>query len=419
MVYNCFIECQVCHCITKIRLQVGFLDQHPIVVTCGKCGISLNGKVQIGQEKPQLKFKFDNADIIEDNENADFIVECSGEFPVKKFESHNEVSPFQYSPFILNTMRMREKYNDFLQTIYILNNANKVWVNSKRILDLYCGEKKTYLRSEIWKILHKNDFPCNNDLEILRAVHMIEIHHFIRALRDDLLNESSLSNDILKLDWMQIKELINFLSNHEGYSLESMQEQIYKIYDEFISIYPFLIPAIAIQFYNEGEIDYNLEGSTTSTLDMVKQFSLDVYETLGNLFIIPVALNNIEYRKEYKKCIEQDGESIDLEKFIKFTKAKKFHYYDNDEKYTKELRLILNSKLRNAIGHNDITYDSISQIITYVPDPRNRTKKETIYLLEFENEIVHLFQGLLVISEYLYRIREIDLIFKGNLPKMC
>ena len=44
MVYNEFIRCEVCGCITRIRLQVGWLDEHPIAVTCGKCGISLKGK---------------------------------------------------------------------------------------------------------------------------------------------------------------------------------------------------------------------------------------------------------------------------------------------------------------------------------------------------------------------------------------
>ena len=42
MVCNEFIRCEVCGCITRIRLQVGWLDEHPIAVTCGKCGISLS-----------------------------------------------------------------------------------------------------------------------------------------------------------------------------------------------------------------------------------------------------------------------------------------------------------------------------------------------------------------------------------------
>jgi Predicted metal-binding protein related to the C-terminal domain of SecA len=73
-------------------------------------------------------------------------------------------------------------------------------------------------------------------------------------------------------------------------------------------------------------------------------------------------------------------------------------------------------ELRTAIGHNDVEYDTVSQSITYIPNPRDRTKKKTEYLLIFENEAVHMFQGLLVISEYLYKLRHISLMFEGKKP---
>ena len=45
-----------------------------------------------------------------------------------------------------------------------------------------------------------------------------------------------------------------------------------------------------------NSFDFEYEGFTTSSFDSVKQFYLDVYEALGNLMIIPIALNNIKYR---------------------------------------------------------------------------------------------------------------------------
>ena len=93
-----------------------------------------------------------------------------------------------------------------------------------------------------------------------------------------------------------------------------------------------------------------------------------------------------------------------LEDFIKLTKATRFHYCINTEVYTDFLDVVVNAKLRNAIGHNDVEYDAVSQLITYIPNPKDRTKKKTEYLLEFENEAMHMFQGILGISEYLYRL---------------
>ncbi|MFP1693425.1 hypothetical protein ACLD53_00060 [Gardnerella swidsinskii] len=56
MVFNTFIKCQVCGCITRVRLQVGCQEEHPIEVACGKCGTSLSGSVKIGQDRPGLSF---------------------------------------------------------------------------------------------------------------------------------------------------------------------------------------------------------------------------------------------------------------------------------------------------------------------------------------------------------------------------
>ena len=89
---------------------------------------------------------------------------------------------------------------------------------------------------------------------------------------------------------------------------------------------------------------------------------------------------------------------------------------EEQEIYTEYLQVIINAKLRNAIGHNDVKYDAISQQITYIPDPKDRLKSRTEYLLEFENEALHLFQAILVIAEYLYKIKEFALIDKGHRP---
>lgn len=101
---------------------------------------------------------------------------------------------------------------------------------------------------------------------------------------------------------------------------------------------------------------------------------------MGNLLIIPVGLNNILQRKDYTKCVEKDNQSILLSDFIKKTKAVRFHYCDKGEKYIVALDVIVNQKLRNAIGHNDVSYDCVTQEITYVPDPKDRTRKETTWI---------------------------------------
>lgn len=420
MVYNCFIKCQVCSSITRIRLQVGWQEEHPVVVTCGKCGTSLSGHVKIDQGMPGLEFDFDNADIINEDDNADYMVECSGEFPTIKQCEADAVESIMITPFIrtLSCMKDENSYELFRKTVFQLNATAVKWKDYKRILSLF-QNKSEYLVQEIKKEFEGEYFQCRDESEILRAVHMIEVHGFYSPLKREILDDLSFSSDILKLDSTQMKRVIDFLNTHDGYHLDEMQALIYKLYGEFLDIYQALIPALLLQYCKDEAFDFELEGSTTSTFDTVKQFYLDVYEALGNLLIIPVALNNIKYRADADKLSTVEKNVVSLEDFIGLTKAMRYHFCLKDEIYTDFLGVIVNPKLRNAIGHNDVEYDTASQLITYIPNPKDRIKKKTEYLLEFENEAVHMFQGVLAISEYIYRLRELELMFDGKEPIMA
>lgn len=420
MVHNYFIKCQVCGAITRIRLQVGYLKEHPINVACRRCGTSINGMVFIEQETPSLKYIFENADEETKPEKADYVVECSGEFPTLKpsidnFDKNDIDNTFVLSPFMRFSGRCR--YKEFTETISKLNRLQNHWAQYKRIIDLYERGDRKYLLNEIWKILPQDQFRCRNDFEISRAVHMIEVIYFIGTLRSDIISDLSLSNSVLKLPAAQMNSLIDFLNSHAGYSLSELQAAVYKAYDEFMSIYPYLIPAIFLQYCDEESVDFETEGTTTSSFDTIKQFSLDAYETLGNLLVVPIALNNIKYRNDYNKCAVVETQSKTLEDYIGFRKkGRRYQYCVNSELYTKELKVIINSDLRNAIGHNDSKYDGITQEIIYYPAPGDRAKHGKSYLLEFENEAVHLFQAITVISEYLYRLREFEMIKDGHVP---
>ena len=120
-----------------------------------------------------------------------------------------------------------------------------------------------------------------------------------------------------------------------------------------------IIPALALQYCKDNSFDFEHEGSTTSSFGSVKQFYLDVYEALGNLMIIPVALNNIKYRSDINAMNPIEKNVNSLEDYIKLTKASRYHFCLASEVYTGFLQTLVNAKLRNAIGHNDVEYNSV------------------------------------------------------------
>lgn len=298
MVYNEFIKCEVCGCVTRIRLQVGWLDEHPIAVTCGKCGISLKGKVKIGQEIPELKFKFENAEMVNATPTTlpDYVVECSGEFPTIKMCEGWVLQDNFVTPFIRYQQKMTDfdNYKDFGRRVATFKHTINIWPQYKRVLQLYKGGNREYLIQEIKKIFPEDFIMCRNELEIIRAVRMIEVHGFLLPLKPEIICLPEIGSSILKLEKEQINSFIEYLNSHDGYGLNQMQEQINVLLGEFIETFPYLVPAFSLQFCEEENIDFETEGTTTSTYDDVKQFYLDTYETLGNLLIIPAAIDNIK-----------------------------------------------------------------------------------------------------------------------------
>lgn len=421
MVHSHYIKCQVCGSITRIRLQIGYLRQHPIVVTCGKCKTSLMGSICIDKDDPQYGFHFQNADSVTTHgvSEGDFFVECSGEFPVKKPGKDDADNLFNISPFINHMMQMGNSFdrvNEYYESLGGLNRIYYKWDEYQRVIDLF-ENNSPYLEQELKKLFNSNNLRCKLPSDQLMCMHLIP-SHFSRYLRQDI-NIYSLSNDVLHLNPIQTKLLIDFLNTHDGYNLSQLNSKIHEVMSGFIGAYPSLIPAISLQFRNDVDsFDFEHMGTTTSTFETIKQFYIDTYEALGNLMIIPVALNNILYRGDINQSdiiASVDKNSIDLEKFIKLSKANRYSFCTANEKYTDFLKLKYNAHLRNAIGHNDVEFDTITQLITYHPNPQKREKVETEYLLEYELKALHMFEAILAISEYLYQLMRLKFIQDGDL----
>lgn len=420
LVYNEYIKCEVCGSVTRIRLQVGWMEEHPIAVTCGKCGISLKGKVYIGQDEPGLKFEFENAESVDATPALlpDYVVECSGEFTTVKMCEGLVLQEDFITPFMRYQQHLGgfDNYEKFTNSISALMHTAKIWPQYKRVLQLNKSGNKDYLIQEIKKLFPQDFIMCRNELEIMRAVRMVEVQGFLAPLKPEIINLPQIGSSILKLNKDEMEQLIEYFNAHEGYSLNQMQEQINTLLGEFVAIFPYLVPAFSLQFCENGNINFDVEGTTTSTYEDVKQFYLDSYETLGNLLIIPAAIDNIKNRGKANLFVVNDVGIVSLDSFISATKAKRFHLYNTGEMYMRTIDAKYNQKLRNAIGHNDVEYDTSHQSIIYIPDPKKRDKKLKEYLLEFEIEALSMFQAILVISEYLYRLRELELLLKGVVP---
>lgn len=248
-------------------------------------------------------------------------------------------------------------------------------------------------------------------------MHIIEVMSFISPLSPNIIQEATTENIALKFDRNQLLKLVDFLNAHKQYRVVDMQNAIFNLMDKFVKIFPALVPAYTLEFMEDGVLNLDIYGSTTSDFETVKEFYLSAYETLGNLLVVPVALNNISNRSSFDSMISLDEHKTinSLADFIGMqSKANRYHFCLETEEYTKKLLLNVNPKIRNAIGHDDVKYNSISQKIIYTPNPRKREVSESMYLLEFEKDILNIFEAILEVDEMLYMLMKIDLLRHGE-----
>jgi hypothetical protein len=115
---------------------VGWLCDYALIVTCGKCGTSLSGHVNSGQEHIGLGLEFDNATILKGDGKEGYLLECSGEFPTFKQSAVENSDIFIITPFIRMMQRMKEdnSYDSFCKSLSMLNETAIKWKDYKRIL---------------------------------------------------------------------------------------------------------------------------------------------------------------------------------------------------------------------------------------------------------------------------------------------
>ncbi len=144
-------------------------------------------------------------------------------------------------------MKSDDSYEQFSKAVSQLNATKRKWKDYQRIINLFKNNSE-YLVQEIQKLFSGQYFQCRDESEILRAVHMVEVHGLYSSLKKDILDNISFSAGILKHDSVQTKGLIDFLNSHDGFHLDELQELIYKLDDEYMTVYQRLIPALALQY---------------------------------------------------------------------------------------------------------------------------------------------------------------------------
>lgn len=419
-----YLRCDVCGAVILARTQVGHLDSHPIRIHCGQCGILISGKAFFNQEEATVQFEFSNAEIIEETK-PDFYIEASGELITEKLQRANLDNELYYTvpPFYNSLWSMGNKnYEEFMKrsTRFIMLSKTQ-WPRIRRINELWLNGKTEYLIKQVEELLPKKQFPMNNNLEYLRGVHQLNIMFFSNILEPSFFKSTTdfLWKELRLLGKSNAKGLFDLAKDFGKCGLlKHYDEKVFGLYNEFVDIFQYILPTYGLRFYEKNiEEVYENKGITTASFEDLKNFYLDCYEVSGDMVRLIVAFNNLKYRNDYQKMVAKRKDILTISDFDAKSKGIRIEFISGTEDFDRLVYPNLDSKLRNAIGHNSYKYDGINQQITYYPSGNeDETDKNTKYLLEFCQDCSNIFQSLLNLSELVYQTSKLYYITQGCIP---
>lgn len=414
------LKCEVCGTKTLIRIQIGWLDLHPIRFNCGECGILITGTMYQDQLNVRAYTEFENVEKVGDKNDADYYIEVSGELLTKKLQPY-DFKETLFPPFFTSGMwMMNERMGEFkektLSFLFILKND---WPKYRRINELWLNGSLKYLKKDLKKHIPNTQFPLTNELHYLTAIRQINIRLLSTVLSENFFDRQIkfISDEILDLVKNKNNEYLDLIK-HFSSSLHRREEKVFESIKQFIDKFRFMIPVFGMDFYESktsNELDE--KGITTVSFEELKQFYLDVYEVITEMMDLIVAYNNLKYRGNFQIMKERRKDVVKLEDFKKKSKGEKLGFLDGTEDYDKLVYPNLNNKLRNAIGHNSYKVNAKKQEIIYYPRGVEDSKSALrVSLKSFTRSCWDIFQSLINLSELIYQSRKVYYLSQGLSP---
>ena len=403
MTVNYLIKCPVCGTITRMRSPAGYVYRTPVRIHCGKCNTLLTGEFISDNEKVEAYYVPLNCEKVT-NQAYDYYGEASGELICKKIvylPDMGIVPPPGASPVFafLDSMSQRNKDN-FINYVCYCEDLNRNWDKEQIKYKLYNDKQIELIKTKFSKVADESGYSLDSDFDVLKYIYYSLFYDCGGIFRENEIKDklSEINRHFRHLDKPALLEFINELETSSRLSLA--QKKLFENFFAFVQVFLNLVPAIGANLYdNPSSIDKKYLGLTTCTFTDIKQFYQDAYENLLEISDVVVGLDNIETRKSYNAFMTK----LTMPKFRKQSKGNRIKILNQSSFFSKELNLMSNAQeVRNAIGHNDFTYNGITQTIDYVVLSSGINKQT--YLLDIAIECVHLMKSTFILSFYVYEL---------------
>ena len=222
---------------------------------------------------------------------------------------------------------------------------------------------------------------------------------FLEPSQDNYI--TNLINSLAQIDKAKIHQFCQSIDGTNG--LVRAYRKAIEVFTSFMNIYPNVLPAETYMSFKNKDNDNKC--IATCSLSDIKTFYQDAYESLLSLLYIPVCLDNIVIRSDFQQFdsryddVNHGRGTRNINDYLKLDNGTRINKLDTSEYFQGVIAIPANRSLRNGIGHNNINYDGISQIITAydLKQPGRITSRLT--LMEMAIDCIGLTRSAVIISE--------------------
>ncbi|WP_048197846.1 hypothetical protein [Methanocella arvoryzae] len=432
MMIGKFWRCNSCGAIIKTKIGVGYQKETNYKFECERCHQEITLRFIIKEYTDKLG-RTNYKDIwIPDgiskskSNKFDFCFTSHPDFPTRTSDVYSfpfidalnnrdetDILQRQLRQVFWHELSMKKAKN--LKMIYRNYSLGDFENFKKGIIAFQKGS--TEFDSKILSALLPGELPLNNNMDKLSALSRVldacffpivvsknhfELYHYFESYIADL-NQTEYQN---------YNEFVDFLVNNNY--LTDIQNKCFEYIFNFLDLSEDFSPVIFewdpenpdATFPSDANINNNI------SFDKIKSFSVDGFELLSKSLVIIIGLINIKHRHNYDS-INYDPRERNKKPFkgglIEFNaiaNAPKFKLLSEENKFDKWINPVIDSKLRNDIGHFGYTIDSNKGYITYYTN-KEKTKSNTItygeYLFRCIRLLVRVYQVNILVKMIMYQ----------------
>jgi phage FluMu protein Com len=389
--YN--IKCDICDNFLIVKVQGGFVEKAKVRFGCPYCKSVLKGDIY--QNAPDISIKFENAELVKDIPDKEVdIFSISTELPIAKdLTNMKNVGGISLSPFIaLSSIIPLEKVTNFRDRYLEFRDfRNEKLLKLETIIELFQNKQWDYVFNEIKKSflpglsddsIRNMEFSTHIVSQVLKSfINKVIPQNYEHSYTIRLLHKNTLTK--VQNNKTVLSQLNTELGQYVNIEREFVNASIILL--NFIQNIESYLPVIALSYGKGFEEEFNNEFFiTTFSFDELRDKYKDSFELLARTSLIYIGFSNY-----VRNGVSNDFSDIDtcrdLSEYYRKDNGKKKEVLEKVPLLKKYYRFLLNSQLRNSIGHNKTEYFTVEQMIRYYPytDIRKKDRFKEKSLVDF------------------------------------